>query len=457
MNRPAALLAIASLTLGLRLLRLGHAPLTMEEAFLWDVVRGPAARAFEVYATEPNPPGFTALLWLWTRVGDDRVWLRLPSALATAATAALAARIAWRAAGPNAGAVAGLFVAASPLFQALGQLARPYAFVAFALTLALDGVLGWRRDGRRGDLARAVVGAVAAGASHYLAAPFLAVLLVGLRDRRDGRVAAAIIVAALLPVLGLAAIHVGADRWSWLALAGTPHDLLGVLRVVVVALQGTSSLTPFGDGLGFAALLFVGLAVVAIRRDPDGPALAAYTIAPLLLAWALAQRFPLLVPRYYGAFAAAALTLSAIGAARVWDRGGRLVAAVALVVTGSATAFELALADRDNGAPTVADWLRDRPRDEPVLFVSEWGELSVRYEAGDLGRKVTGVPERITTASRDEAAAAIAAIDGERLWVVLSDAWYADPEGLLAPMLEAWGDRVETRRAGMYEVAIYRR
>ncbi|MBG0813525.1 glycosyltransferase family 39 protein [Planomonospora sp. ID82291] len=76
------------------------------------------------------------LMYAWTRLGTVDWWLRLPSALATAAATGLLADLGRRLGGARAGVVAGILLAALPAISRFGQEARPYALAVAASVFA---------------------------------------------------------------------------------------------------------------------------------------------------------------------------------------------------------------------------------------------------------------------------------------------------------------------------------
>ncbi|MFF3851499.1 glycosyltransferase family 39 protein [Micromonospora sp. NPDC002575] len=109
-----------------------------------------------------------------TLCGDSPAALRLPSALATAGTAGLAAALGARLLGRRAGLTGGLLFAALPGTSRYAQEARPYAFVAlFAVLATLLLVWALERPGRR-RWAGYAVAVAALGLAHLVALTLLA-------------------------------------------------------------------------------------------------------------------------------------------------------------------------------------------------------------------------------------------------------------------------------------------
>lgn len=139
------LLAVATVVaaaLAVRLLFLGDKALWLDEAYsVWFSAQSWHTLWREVPRFETHPPLYYSLLKIWRGPDSSEAVLRLPSALANAATVGLVALTASFAAParrklPLAAAAALLF-AASPLQLSLAQEARPYALLMLGLGVAL--------------------------------------------------------------------------------------------------------------------------------------------------------------------------------------------------------------------------------------------------------------------------------------------------------------------------------
>lgn len=154
----AWVLAIVVLGLVARLFRIDHQPLWLDEALTSQRahldVNGLIADSF----TNRHMPTYFLLLRLMSPFfGASDAWLRIPSALFGAMTAGMVFVIARRVGNRNAGIIAGLLMALSPLQVQYGQEARSYTLVTLLITVALWGLLRLARDSARAavDIRRA--------------------------------------------------------------------------------------------------------------------------------------------------------------------------------------------------------------------------------------------------------------------------------------------------------------
>ncbi|WP_432955451.1 glycosyltransferase family 39 protein [Micromonospora haikouensis] len=226
--------------------------------------------------------------------GDSPAALRLPSALAMAGTAGLAAALGARLLGRRAGLTGGLLFAALPGTSRYAQEARPYAFVAlFAVlaTLLLVRALerpGWRRWAGYAA-AVAALGLAHLVALTLLAAHAAAVLAPGRTTRRLRRpvwgwLLALLPAAVVLTPLVLVAAGQRGRQLDWVDQA-RPADL--------AALPG--ALTQSGAVGG----LLLGLAALgAARSGWAGLLPAACLVLPVALVFLAGLAVPLWVPRY---------------------------------------------------------------------------------------------------------------------------------------------------------------
>ena len=129
----AVLLVVA---LAVRLYALGDKPLWLDEAYSLAYARLSVTDLWRPSdPVDMHPPLYYVLLGPWLQLGDSEAWLRLPSALLSAAAVVptfLAARLM---AGHRAAAVAGLLVALSPFQVWYGQEARMYGLLTLVAAL----------------------------------------------------------------------------------------------------------------------------------------------------------------------------------------------------------------------------------------------------------------------------------------------------------------------------------
>lgn len=122
--------------LAVRLYDLGGKPLWLDEAYSYDYAQRSLAALWSPSApVDMHPPLYYVLLGAWLQLGGSEAWLRLPSALVSAAAVVptyLAARLL---AGRRAAAVAGLLVALSPFQVWYAQEARMYGLLTLVAAL----------------------------------------------------------------------------------------------------------------------------------------------------------------------------------------------------------------------------------------------------------------------------------------------------------------------------------
>src|SRR5690242_20250586 len=135
---PESLVLAMLVLLGgaLRLLRLGHEPLWVDEGFSWRWAHLPLADLWGAAGRlEYNPPLYYTLQHAALALGDGSFQLRLPSALLSALAIPLGYRLARDLAGRGAALLAALLVALSGPLVSYGQEARGYALLADAWLL----------------------------------------------------------------------------------------------------------------------------------------------------------------------------------------------------------------------------------------------------------------------------------------------------------------------------------
>lgn len=308
-------------------------------------------------------------LHLWTIPGDGAFWMRLPSAIAVAAAAGIAARVAQRAWGVGAGLLTGFAVALHPTVAAIGVEARPYALALALCTYATALVLDENGLRRRPY----VVAMSLAVLLHLFAVVVLAAHLLVQRSRR-AVVAAAVVAAVGVPI----ALMASSQRVQVSYIPDpTVSSTLRILREVALP----------GPLLWFGLVAVVMLAIAAWNGDESGPerrmlvaGLALAVVPALLLFLASQVTSPVLTGRYlFTAPLGVALVLgSAAGLARA---SGWLSVAVPVVVLVAVVGPDLRTlhAPRYNGAdyPQLARILaaQTKPGDEirVVIRASQGG------------------------------------------------------------------------------------
>jgi 4-amino-4-deoxy-L-arabinose transferase-like glycosyltransferase len=188
----AALAAVCLLGLLLRLDGIDQRTLFWDEAYYVRVVLLPSVRdtLAAILATPPSDPLYALLLRPWAQLaGTPDAVVRVPSTLFGAATAAATAWLAWELTRSHRVAVASaLLVAIAPYAVESGQEASPYALAALTTTLALAAVWRWRRSGSPTDAILALILAIVASYSHYIAPAVLGLAsLIGLAPQAGPR------------------------------------------------------------------------------------------------------------------------------------------------------------------------------------------------------------------------------------------------------------------------------
>ncbi|RJL23280.1 glycosyltransferase family 39 protein [Bailinhaonella thermotolerans] len=303
-------LTAALLTLALGTWGIAGPALWADEGATWAAATMPGDRFAGLLAAKDRILApYYVFMRAWAAVSDSEQWLRLPSLLAAAASAAMTAALGRRLWSPRAGLAAGTLMALTPALTRYGQEARPYG-LALAAVLGATLLLVAAADPGRGPGRRVWAGyAAALGAAallHVLTlliVPAHAAYLMG-RDGRGmllRRWACAVAAPALLAagLLGWASGQ-RENQLSW------PAPGLAELAELPVELIGSAALA-------------AGLAVVAAAGRPAGapPFLLVWAVAPVLLLAFAAQFTDLWTPRYVLFCLPACVLLAACALARL--------------------------------------------------------------------------------------------------------------------------------------------
>jgi hypothetical protein len=210
-----------------------------------------------IVATENTPPLYYVAARLTAHLGDDTVWLRLPSVLAGVAAIPLAGALGRRLAGEWAGALAAACVAGSPFLVYYSIEARAYML---ALALTLGAVLLLLRALRDDDRLAWAAFALCSAAALYTH----------------------VVTAAVLTAAAAWALVAHRDRWQPLLLSAGAAVVLYVPWIPSVLaqgrgagqfkLKGLSLLSPMGlcDLWAQPAHVLAGTPFAALDRVP-GP------------------------------------------------------------------------------------------------------------------------------------------------------------------------------------------
>ncbi|MFD4758678.1 glycosyltransferase family 39 protein [Streptomyces sp. NPDC058439] len=195
-------------TLAIAMLRINGPELGTDELVTWDAGHRSMGRILAMlHNVDAVHSTYYVLMHGWMAVfGDSETAMRMPSALAMSATAALVALIGRRLFGPRAGMCGGMLFALIPIVSRFAQEARSYALVVLAATLATFLLLRaldmprrwWRWAGYA--LCVAVIGLLHLVALTVLAGHCVAVVR---RARQEGRVLWCFCLAALAGAAGV--------------------------------------------------------------------------------------------------------------------------------------------------------------------------------------------------------------------------------------------------------------
>jgi len=354
-----------------------------DELATWATVRLSWPDLFQLLGnTDAVNGGYYLLLKPWTAVvGTSELALRLPAALAMAASAALITIIGRRLGGPPVGVLAGIIFILLPVVSRYGQEAR-----AYALVIALALLAGWLLinavdTGRHRWFIGYALAMAALGGFHLMGLLLLAghaIMIVALGGSwRRWLFAATGSLITLTPLLVIGAGQIGQTDWI------EPISTAGITRLPTVL---------FGSRT--VAILVLLLAAVSILRHRDRLSLAllGWAVAPMIGLLLAAQVSDLWFPRYllftmpaWILLAARAIATPLVPALR--SRGQwALTVLVLCAVAATGTLAHLDLR-RDNGhghdtravAAIIAEY--HRPGDALVVNLDE---PVVPWEARDL-------------------------------------------------------------------------
>lgn len=135
-----ALAGILLLALGLRLWRLDHKSLWLDEAWTWSYTQKPLVEC--VTSESSNPPGSFVVFWAGARVfGDSERGLRFPSALSGVLATWLLFRLGRRILDEPTALLAALLLAVSAFHLRFTQEARTYGFLSCAAIASTEAVV----------------------------------------------------------------------------------------------------------------------------------------------------------------------------------------------------------------------------------------------------------------------------------------------------------------------------
>ncbi|MER5320177.1 glycosyltransferase family 39 protein [Streptosporangium roseum] len=362
---------------------------------------------------------YYAFMHLWAGFGEAEWWLRLPSAIATGAAAALIAGLGRRLHSPAAGVAAAAIYVFLPSVSHHGQNVRPYAFAAAAAVLA-----AWalhraieepgRRGGRWGYAAAvALLGCTQVFALLVLAAHVLAMTLYGrgALARMLPALALGCVPGAVWAVVGFAERH--AIRWI---------DMPG--PEVFLALPKTAGGTV---PAGCVLLALAAAPLLLRRRRAHGlwpTLLAGWALLPPVLLFALSH---LLSPVYVDRYLFATVPAYALLAGLALASAPHLLAALALagaLAAGLPGHLDLRREDghRESFPRAVRIISANALPDDAIVYGGSWLRTGMLYYGG------RGLPDDVLLLDADplpgsfdypERADVSAALDGrERVWAL---------------------------------------
>lgn len=394
--------------------------------------------------------------------GADPAMLRLPSALAGAATAALAALLAGRLAGRGrratlAAALAGLMVACAPFQLLYGQEARSYALVGLTTLVALVASVELAEAGAAAGRGVWVAWVLGNGLALATLNDSLPVLIPGfaafaLADRRSPAAerprlrrrmiwAMLGVLALWLPAAAVPLMQIGSKAaveagWippaTWAAVWQTIQAvyLFAVTGPVTFALDAVPP--PLPVALVAAAAIWGGWQLARRRPAAFVPLVLGVVALPALLGLVSVWR-PVFLPRYLFWSAPPFLVLAAIGLARLpiprrlGRSGGRLASAMALalvVLLGLWSATTYARTNKRARWDLAAAWLAGNVPPTDKIYLVDWvGQYDLTQS---FHHEAPGRPMPALISRPAEVTAALKA--GQRVWLVWGQARFGQRE-----------------------------
>ena len=271
--------AVATLVAAaLRVFRLGHQSLWVDEILTWRSAGGGGAMSLRDVLENVHGPLYAVALHLWMRIAGDSEWaLRAPSALAGILCVPAMAWLATRWLGRASAAPAAWLAAGSPFLVWYSQETRNYSWLVLWAIVSVASLLELQRRSSARAFGRALV-SIAAGLltnfSFAFLAPFqLWLWLGGEPSTRPRRLAALAGLALLLALVALPWVPRAASTWDWGRLAPRRAPEAGE-----VALRGATTFhaaaVPFALH-AFAVGYTLGPSLRELKARPgDGPLLA---------------------------------------------------------------------------------------------------------------------------------------------------------------------------------------
>lgn len=361
------MLAVVGIGLLLRLIHIGHQPFWLDEALTFQRIHLDLPDLVNDSFANRHMPSYFLLLQLLVPYAPGAALLRIPSALLGAISIGMVFAIARRVGGRNAGLIAGLLMAFSPLQVQYGQEARSYTLVTLLITTALWGLVRLAQDAQRASLgirqggfdvwgwACYLLGTIGAldvlgDAAPWLLASNLSLWLVWYHLRQDPEarrgfqrnwiISQAIVLVCCVPFYGAIVLANGShmlQNFNWIPqlswrniwIAAKSVYLMRMATVVQFGLMPTA--VPLLGPL-VALLGVIGIYRVRGRLDGRVLLLGFLTLPLLLLAVSLFKS--MLLPRYILWSAAPFFVLAGLGAAALPRRAMPMLVTI-LILVGS--------------------------------------------------------------------------------------------------------------------------
>lgn len=358
----------------LRLFRLGHQSLWIDEQFTLAAAGLPGRIAWRDLLQNVHGPLHTLAVAVAASLGGTSEWvLRLPGALAGIAMVPAMAWLAARWSGRETAAPAAWLAAGSPFLVYYAQECRNYAFLMLAAALATAALLECERRCDARAVARYALLAAAGLLSNFafaLLAPFHLLRAVAPGPTRRARLTALAVVGAVLVLVALPWLPAARGIFDWSRLSPAravpageaplrgettfhPAAYPFALHAFCMGYSGGPSLrelraaplaaarTHAGELLGAAAVFGVlGVAgLAALRRRGRLGGTLVWLIAPaLVVGYFAANNFKTFHPRYVSVSLPALMLVLAAAFADLAPRWRRILAAAVVVLWAGALA-----------------------------------------------------------------------------------------------------------------------
>jgi len=475
LNSPGlgrTILAATLVAVVLRLFRLGHPSLWVDEIITWYTVSGREAMTFGRLLENVHGPIYSLLLFGWCRLAGESEWaLRFPSAVLGTLLVPAIAWLARRWLGRETAGWAAWLAAGSPFLVWYAQEARNYTLLMLCVAVSSALLLGLRERLRAAPLAGYLVTAMTGLLSNFSFAfmgPVQLAWWLGSPGGRRRRLSIAL-GAALLLLLAVAP-WIGSIRgnWDWRRLA-PGHAAAGA-----TALRGATTFHPAAipfafhsfavgytlgpplrelraDGsfatvkrhlpevaaatLVFGILSLLGLRALA-RRGRLVEALLWGVPAVVLVSYSAMHNFKVFHPRYLAAIQPMLIVAWAAALADL-PRGGRRLATVAVAALWGLSLAHLYFDDRyakDDLRSAVRVIATRPPAGERVIAVNS-ADMLVYYYRGNLPVEsywLGFVADPVKMADKFESMKGPGPV-----WVLLARPEDLDPRGLFVAWLEA--------------------